>query len=269
MTQSPKLSNREWEVVKLLLQGKSNKLIALFLGISVRTVEFHLINIYAKFQVSSRVELILKLVNTTGDFDIEKLGHSAVDSHEENIENRDRLNSSMDWVTSFRDAVSIIDKELEMKAFLNSKHILAGMLTSLLAGIGWISVLLFSHRLSLSEIKPWIAPLIIIWVIIGLAIGFIGKRNDVTLRKIIPSTLFGTGLSPLTIIPLMMLVVLPVGKLTERIGLIDPSTIASGVAIMWTAAIMIVLWLMVAIIIGTVLLFVTFKKSKRGDIQSA
>lgn len=42
------LTNREWEVVKLLLQGNSNKLIALSLGISDRMVEFHLRNIYIK-----------------------------------------------------------------------------------------------------------------------------------------------------------------------------------------------------------------------------
>jgi DNA-binding CsgD family transcriptional regulator len=54
-------SKREQEVLELVLQGKSNKQIAFSLDISVRTVEFHLKNIYAKFQVSSRVELILKL----------------------------------------------------------------------------------------------------------------------------------------------------------------------------------------------------------------
>ena len=58
---SAALSRREKEVVGLLLQGKSNKQIALSLGVSERTVEFHLRNIYNKTQVSSRVELILKL----------------------------------------------------------------------------------------------------------------------------------------------------------------------------------------------------------------
>ena len=48
MAQSNKLSNREQEVVKLLLEGKSNKLIASALSISDRTVEFHLRNIYEK-----------------------------------------------------------------------------------------------------------------------------------------------------------------------------------------------------------------------------
>lgn len=36
------LSRREKDVVDLLLQGKSNKQIALALGVSERTVEFHL-----------------------------------------------------------------------------------------------------------------------------------------------------------------------------------------------------------------------------------
>ena len=91
MTQLNKLSNREREVAELLLQGKSNKLIASSLGISVRTVEFHLKNIYAKFQVSSRIELILKLGNATGKFETEKLGYSTVDGSRESIENRDGL----------------------------------------------------------------------------------------------------------------------------------------------------------------------------------
>lgn len=120
MAQFNQLSKREWEVAKLLLQGKSNKLIALALGISDRTVEFHLKNIYAKFQVSSRIELILKLVNTTGKVEIEKLGYSTVDGMEESTENRDRLNSPTNWATSFRDIVSIIGKELIMKILMKN-----------------------------------------------------------------------------------------------------------------------------------------------------
>ena len=47
------LSAREQEVAGLLLQGKSNKQIALALAISERTVEFHLRNLYTKLQVRS------------------------------------------------------------------------------------------------------------------------------------------------------------------------------------------------------------------------
>ena len=48
MARSKKLSNREQEVVKRLLEGKINKLIASALSISDRTVEFHLRNICEK-----------------------------------------------------------------------------------------------------------------------------------------------------------------------------------------------------------------------------
>jgi DNA-binding CsgD family transcriptional regulator len=135
MAQRNHLSNREEEVVKLLLQGKSNKLIASALGISGSTVEFHLKNIYAKYQVSSRVELILKLGNPPERVDPEKLGPSVVDENRENTEtlglsvvdgkgenavNRDRLNL-WNWATSLREAVSIIGKELKMKNVLNSE----------------------------------------------------------------------------------------------------------------------------------------------------
>jgi len=55
-------SERERQVIELLMQGKSNKQIALALGISVRAVEFHLSNLYAKLGVTSRTEAVLKLV---------------------------------------------------------------------------------------------------------------------------------------------------------------------------------------------------------------
>lgn len=103
MEQFNELSNREWDVAKLLMEGKSNKLIALSLGISDRTVEFHLKNIYAKLQVSSRVELILKL------------GQSPVAGRGEVAENKDKLNV-WNWAESLRDAVSKISEELIMKS---------------------------------------------------------------------------------------------------------------------------------------------------------
>ncbi len=101
------LSKREREVFQLVLQGKSNKQIAWSLDISVRTVEFHLKNVYAKFQVSSRIELLLKL------------GYSTVDIQGEKAENGGRFNPQMDW-TTFRSAVSIIGQELIMKVILKN-----------------------------------------------------------------------------------------------------------------------------------------------------
>lgn len=120
MTQFGKLSAREQEVVKHLLQGKSNKLIAWSLGISDRTVEFHLKNIYAKFQVSSRVELILELGKASGKFESDTLGYSTVVDNLESTENGERLDSQKDWVTSFRVTVSIIGKELILKILMKN-----------------------------------------------------------------------------------------------------------------------------------------------------
>jgi DNA-binding NarL/FixJ family response regulator len=46
------LSEREKDVGRVLSQGKSNKRIALELGLSTRTVEFHLGNIYTKVSIA-------------------------------------------------------------------------------------------------------------------------------------------------------------------------------------------------------------------------
>ena len=58
-----KLSKRELEVFRLLLQGMSNSQIAATLGIARKTVEEHLTSIYIKLGVKSRTEAILWEVN--------------------------------------------------------------------------------------------------------------------------------------------------------------------------------------------------------------
>ena len=119
MQQSPRLSNRERETLQLLLEGKSNKLIALDMKVSERTIEFHLKNIYSKFQVNSRMELVLKLKNDMNWLESEKLGYSTVADKRILAENDDGLNLS-NWVTSLREAVFKIGKELRMKVSSNS-----------------------------------------------------------------------------------------------------------------------------------------------------
>ena len=64
MGDQSQFSEREKQVIKLLIRGKSNKQIALALDIALRTVEFHLSNIYAKLGVNSRIEAALKLSET-------------------------------------------------------------------------------------------------------------------------------------------------------------------------------------------------------------
>jgi DNA-binding CsgD family transcriptional regulator len=78
---------REKEVANLLLQGKSNKQIALALGISVSTVEFHLKNVYSKLQVSSRTEAVLLLGESIGDELADKPQESTVDRISAGVEN--------------------------------------------------------------------------------------------------------------------------------------------------------------------------------------
>ena len=102
------LSKREQDVVRLLLEGKSNKLIAHALGITERTVEFHLNNVYAKRQVNSRMELVLNLREST------------VAGTGEGIENNG-TSSFWDWAKStFQEAVHRIGKELHMTNATNA-----------------------------------------------------------------------------------------------------------------------------------------------------
>ena len=265
MAQFPRLSIREWEVVNLLLQGKSNKLIASSLGISDRTVEFHLKNIYAKFQVSSRIELILKLGNATGRFESENLGHSTVVGKGEVAENRDRLNSRISWATSFRDTVSIIGKELEMKNLMKSKHVFVGIVAALLTGFLWVAILEEYAGLSVEDFTVFAVPLVFVLAMSGLIVGAIGKQRGETFLKVLFSVILGTGLSPFTVIPLMMFVVIPIGRLVANLGIIDPSTIPSETASIVAMSIMITLWLVVSITLGNVLLMLSIKIKRTGN----
>ena len=95
------LSSRENEVVNLLLLGRSNKQIALALGVSERTIEFHLKNIYIKMQVGSRVELILSLVESTVVPENEKVDNGSQPA---------RIQAAQAW----RNLVSLIKKEVAM-----------------------------------------------------------------------------------------------------------------------------------------------------------
>jgi DNA-binding NarL/FixJ family response regulator len=61
-SEAPAFTTRQLKVIYLLLQGKSNKQIALQLGTCTRTVEEHLTHIYQKLKISSRAEAIIKLI---------------------------------------------------------------------------------------------------------------------------------------------------------------------------------------------------------------
>ena len=56
------LSPRQWEVLKLVLQGKPNKLICRDLDLSASTVKTHLSEIYQRLGVRSRTQAIVEVV---------------------------------------------------------------------------------------------------------------------------------------------------------------------------------------------------------------
>jgi len=60
------LTERERDVMRLVVEGRPNKLIADALGISVRTVEVHRARVFEKMDVKSAVELTNLLRETMG-----------------------------------------------------------------------------------------------------------------------------------------------------------------------------------------------------------
>lgn len=103
MSQPNELTNREREVVGLVLEGKTNKAIALALHVTENTVEFHLKNIYSKFEVGSRTELILKL------------GKSVV-ADEPKVTDDSHTFRQTSLAGGLRETISRIGKELSMES---------------------------------------------------------------------------------------------------------------------------------------------------------
>lgn len=68
MDLADQFSEKEKSVIELLLQGKSNKQMALILHVTPRTIEYHLTNIYNKLGVNSRSEAILYITSNISVF---------------------------------------------------------------------------------------------------------------------------------------------------------------------------------------------------------
>jgi DNA-binding NarL/FixJ family response regulator len=60
MTAEINVSNREKEILKLVSEGQSNKIIADVLHISIRTVETHRLNLLRKLDVNNAAEMVKK-----------------------------------------------------------------------------------------------------------------------------------------------------------------------------------------------------------------
>ena len=67
VVESLRLSPRKASIVSLLMQGKRDKQIAAKLGMNVWTVRTHLTHMFARLDVTDRVELILYVFKTARD----------------------------------------------------------------------------------------------------------------------------------------------------------------------------------------------------------
>jgi NhaP-type Na+/H+ and K+/H+ antiporter len=79
--------------------------------------------------------------------------------------------------------------------------------------------------------------------------------------------LFGTGLGAFAMLPLTVIIAVPLGKLAERLGLINRAAMPSYLASMLVITSMLVMWLIVGTVVGSMLLYVTVKRPGQADIQ--
>jgi len=143
------LSKREQEVVSFLLKGKSNKQIALQLGIAESTVEFHLSNIYNKLDVKSRTEAILKIGKSTGLIR-DELRESVVDVMSEQADNDGTFSLWEQWIFLIQETAFAIKKEFEMKNRLVS-YFLGGVIFGVAFWYYFSLIGHFTNTLSIDE----------------------------------------------------------------------------------------------------------------------
>ncbi|RYG87119.1 MAG: response regulator transcription factor [Alphaproteobacteria bacterium] len=64
--QGPALSQREVEIVDLLMKGRSNKEIARELGLTEKTIKHYMTNLMTKLKVRNRLEVVIAMQSGTG-----------------------------------------------------------------------------------------------------------------------------------------------------------------------------------------------------------
>ena len=169
-----KLSPREIEVVDHVLQGKSNKQIAFQLGITERTVEFHLKNVYTKLGIGSRMELAVKLWKSADD---ELKGFLRESTVAESVEIAENGNQPM-WAASVKRMLSVLKKEfaMTMKTILNDlgnavqKHLLAFSL------FYFIAAGLMTHYLVVGFGLYFIPSYLLLGLVLGMSSLYLGLR---------------------------------------------------------------------------------------------
>ena len=169
-----KLSPRETEVVDLVLRGKSNKQIAFQLGITERTVEFHLKNVYAKLGIGSRMELAVKLWKSAGDGAEGTLRESTV---VEDVEIAQNGNQPM-WAASVKRMLSVIKKEFAM----TMKTILSDLRNTIQKNLFAFSLFYFiaagltTHYLIVGFGLYFLPSYLLLGLVLGLSSLYLGLR---------------------------------------------------------------------------------------------
>jgi hypothetical protein len=87
-------------------------------------------------------------------------------------------------------------------------------------------------------------------------------------KKVFFSTLFGTGVGAIVMLPLTACIAAPLGKLVEWLGLINRATTPDRVASILVTTSMLEMWLIEESVIGTLLLYLTIRKPGRADFQT-
>jgi DNA-binding CsgD family transcriptional regulator len=160
-------SKREMEVTNLLLQGRSNKQIALSLGISASTVEYHLKNIYKKLQVGSRTEAVLLLGKSTGGSLMPESGKSIVETSSVSTENN--------------------GKSISMRRFpMNKKFYLVGggLLTTVVVVIIMFTSVLKKNVDVVPTVQASLAPADTAMPTDNLTVNGIDKANPISITKV-------------------------------------------------------------------------------------
>jgi hypothetical protein len=195
------------------------------------------------------LELVLKLTNA----EFEKQGFSTVASSPEKSDNQAIHNSQLNWEKTFKKVTLIFRKEIQMNGFIKSKHLRAGILTSLGTGFCWLGLLMHFGHMSMNKMLPWTAPLVLFLALLGGVTALIARRSGHSPRNVFFSTLLGTGLGFIAMFPLTVAVVLPIGKLLSTLGIIHRAAISLDTASNMASFGLICMWLISGIAIGTLL----------------
>jgi DNA-binding CsgD family transcriptional regulator len=243
MSQKFLLTDREVEVVQLLLQGKSNKMIALKLGISISTVEFHLTNIYMKMNVGSKFELILNLVDKVLQQGKWNLGKSPDDKQRDLSDNdlgktlvTNGANLKAKEMYSMQNKIG--RNELTLKT-----NIIAGTAASLISGIGVVLLMMRFGHTAFESVLPWILPLTIVLTGLGAFLGWLNHKRSYSLWKLIITTMVGVYTGAILMIPIVGFVVYPLTKVIMRWGIIQRELIPNETASSMVIVAYLIAWL--------------------------